>query len=850
MNLILFHDNPRLLILTLGLIFITGVTSYRALPRLEDPTIGQRVAAIKTFWPGASAERVETLVTERLETELEEFEEIKTLQSASRVGYSLITIELADRITDVEPVWSRIRDRISDAVPGLPPGVSKPKYERIEPVALAYIVALEWVAKTPVQMGVLGRLAKDLEEDLRDVPGSRESELFGEPTEEILVTVKPAVLSALAIDIDVVARQILASDAKVAAGTLRTARSRINLEVEGALDSLERIRRIPVHLGSESQASLLGDIATVERSVRTPPASRAIIDGRESVVVGLRALPSTRVDRWTSRVREVISRCESRLPRSVRLRVLFEQDRYVQERLSTLILNLVMGGSLVIAVLIFLMGWRASLIIGTALPMTALLVVAGLDFLKIPLHQMSVTGLIIALGLLIDNAIVIVDEVSHRLENGMDEREAMAGSVRHLGIPLLSSTLTTIFAFMPIALMAGPAGEFTSPIAMSVILAVSGSLFISLAILPSLTARVLHGQGYRGKARTCSATGFASERLTRGYRQSLSFAFRYPLLGICLGLALPAVGFVVVSDLPEQFFPAGDRDQFQIEIELPTQASLERTHALTRKADVIIRELNGVRNVYWFIGKSAPMFYYNMIGKREGSSGFASAVVQLEEADLNFGLARKMQNTLSDAFPEARCVVRPFEQGPPFEAPIEIRLYGNDQNKLQDLGESLRLELTRIPEVIHTRASLGEYSPQIRFDLDEILTRFVGLNPRDVARQIESVTEGKMGGSIVEASEELPVRVRVPDNRRDRLSWIGSVDVVPLVQAQAAHPVRIPLATIGRVNLIPELSSIFHHNGRRSNRVQAFLRPGILPGAVLKKFKDRLQDQGFQIPPG
>ncbi len=528
---------------------------------------------------------------------------------------------------------------------------------------------------------------------------------------------------------------------------------------------------------------------------------------------------------------------------------MFDQNGYVQTRLSGLLVNLLIGGAAVIGVILVLMGWRNAVVVGAALPLSALMVLAGLRLLGIPIHQMSVTGLIIALGLLIDNAIVIVDEVSSRVREGLQPDRAVSDSVRHLALPLFGSTLTTALAFAPIALMQGPAGEFVGSIAISVILAIGSSFLLAMTVVPAVAA-ILKGQQGAVRAAVWWRDGFTNPWLTRLYRASLDRVLARPILGIAIGVVLPVLGFLQARHLAEQFFPAADRDQFQIEMELPAFASLGETAKLAEQVRREITQHPQVSDVHWFLGESAPTFYYNVVRRRSNTSNYAQALVQLNSAEGARQLIHQLQNQLDGTFPQARLLVRQLEQGPPFDAPIEVRLFGPDVERLRDLGQQVREVLVNIPDVIHTRAELDDALPKLSVAVDEEKARLAGLDHLQIADQLETTLEGAVGGSVLEATEQLPVRVRFANRERADLNSIASLDLLPpSANNKDGHP-GVPLSTLASVSLRPDTAAIPRRDGQRMNEVQGFIRAGVLPAEVLAKFQQQLDRSGFQLPPG
>ena len=380
----LLYDNRRLLVLAIALIAVSGLSSFFILPRMEDPILSQRMAIINTIYPGATPERVEALVTEVIEEELEEITEVKELRSTSRSGVSSITIELRDDIYNVDPIWSRVRDEIDDAQALLPAEVLDPDFEILQVTAYASVVALVWEGEGEPNYAVLRRMAEELEQRLRAVRGTREVDTFGDPEEEITIEVDLAELATLGLTAADVAWQVEASDAKAAAGLLRTPSGNLTIEVDSELDTVRRIASTPIRYSATDDANdaagrfvTLGAVADVRKGIRDPSPRLAIVEGKRAVALAVLVRGDLRVDLWHHAAREVIDEFASELPPAVSLQTVFEQNEYVAERLSTLLLNLLVGATAVMVVVWVMMGWRSALVVGSALPLASLMVLTG-----------------------------------------------------------------------------------------------------------------------------------------------------------------------------------------------------------------------------------------------------------------------------------------------------------------------------------------------------------------------------------------------------------------------------------------------------------------------------------------
>ncbi len=847
-----FFHNSRLTFLVICLIMVSGLSSISILPRMEDPSLVPRGAFINTVYPGADAELVESLVSEKIEDALAEIEEIKEMRSTSREGISTIAVELLDNVRDSDRVWSRIRDRLSDIENELPAGARKPDFVEMDFKAFASLVALRWDLDTEVNYAVLRRWAEELKDRLQNLSGTEKSKLIGDPDEEVLVTLLPDRLVALNLTVADVSRQIAASDSKSSAGQIRGTEGEMLIEVRGELKSIERIKNIPIQLGNGNFCSLQ-NVATVEKTIADPPDSLAIVDGKRAITIGTFVRTDFRIDRWQAEIDSMLDTFQQDLPKGIGLARIFDQNEYVVNRLSTLVNNLMLGGAAVFVVILILMGWRNAVVVAMALPLAAMMVLFSMRLMEIPIHQMSVTGLIIALGLLIDNAIVIVDEVSTRRREGLSAADAVSESVRHLSLPLFGSTLTTAFAFAPIALMPGPAGEFVGSIAINVIVAIFSSFLLAMTVIPALSARIdsIGNRYSQPSPNRWWRDGFSNAALAKAYNQTLRFIFRRPLIGIALGLSLPVFGFVQSRQLKEQFFPPADRDQLHIEMELSADGPLLGTQATTAAMRTVLLADPNVKRVDWFIGESAPAFYYNLIPRRKNISQYAQAMVQLRSSENSTATIHRLQEKLDREFSHARILVRQLEQGPPFDAPVEVRLFGPDLVKLREMGNEIRGLLADIPNVIHTRAELDEILRKIQLDVDEEEARLAGISLTEIANQLNAATEGNTGGSIVEATEELPVRVRVGDDDRNSLESVSSLYIVDSSNRDRSGGFKgIPLSAIAKMHLQPEFGTIMHFAGRRMNEVQVYIKAGVLPSTVLDELQQRLAASEFKMPAG
>ncbi|MEM6886655.1 MAG: efflux RND transporter permease subunit [Pseudomonadota bacterium] len=841
---------PRLVALILLVLVSAGASSFLSLGRQEDPTITNLFATITTSFPGADPGRVEALVTTEIEEELREIAEVDVVSSVSRTGVSVVSVELLETLDEatIEQVWSEARDAVEDARREFPPGVQPPEFNAEGISAYSAVVAI--TADTDdMPLTLVHARAEALTDKLRSIPSTRAVDLFGEPEEEVLVTIDTEAAAALGLTASEIATRIAAADGKVQSGRLQGAGNDLTINISGEIETLERVAQVVLRENLEGTSVTVGDIAEISRGPRAPWEETAIANGRPAVLIGVLAQDGVQIDRWMGFVRETLEDNLVSTPVGMTQMLLFDQSTYTADRLADVGTNMAIGVGLVVAVLFITLGVRAAAIVALVLPVVSLATLATMNFIGLPIHQMSVTGLIVALGLLVDAAIVMVDEIRKRLRSGYGREAAVGDATKRLAAPLLASTVTTALSFTPMILLPGPAGDFVGSIAIAVVLMLVWSLIVALTVTPALSGWVLPADDRRGMLRA----GIEMPTVGRAFERTIRWSVENPIRSIALALVLPVVGFAAFPTLTAQFFPGVERDQFYLEVEMPPGTAIEETTEIARAIDEELQASKEVASVYWSIGKSGPAFYYNITAGRSREPGYAQAMITTVDADAAAALVPHLRETLGTSYPQARIIVRGLVQGPPVDAPVEIRIVGPDLETLRSLGAEARAIMTDLDMVDQVRAQVTGGTPHVRYQIDETAARLLGLDVTDVARQLEAGLVGVTGGSLVEGTDELPVRVRFGDGLRGDLAAISDLPILlpnaPTLSAEGVFP-AVPLSELAKPFLEPSASVIVRRNGERTNTVQGFLVPGILPEEALQLVLASLDERGFELPPG
>lgn len=840
---------PRLVALIIMVLVSAGLSSFLSLGRQEDPTITNLFATVTTQFPGADPERVEALVTAEIEEELRKIAEIDEIASVSRTGVSVIAIELLETLDDatIEQVWTEVRDGIEDARRRFPAGVLAPDFDAEGISAFSGVISVTSSAPD-MPLELLARHAEALGDRLRTIPGTRAVEYFGLPEEEVLIRVDPDKAAALGLTAREISARVADADGKVQAGRLQGDID-LTIGVSGEIETLDRIRQIVLREGGTGASVRLADIATITRGPKAPADELAFANGQPAILIGTLAQDGQQIDRWMGFVREELAAGADRVPLGIEETLLFDQSTYTVARLAEVATNMAIGVGLVVAVLLLTLGVRAALIVAAVLPVVSLATLASMNMIGLPIHQMSVTGLIVALGLLVDAAIVMADEIRKRLKDGMTREAAVGDAVKRLAAPLFASTVTTALAFTPMILLPGPAGDFVGSIAIAVVLMLFWSLLIALTVTPALAGWLLPS----ADVERAFSNGIQIGWLSRSFERSIRAAVENPLRAIALSLILPVLGFAAFPTLTAQFFPGVERNQFYIEVSMPPGSAITETTRIAGQMDTVIRQDEGLQSVYWTVGASAPAFYYNIVGGRSQEPGFAQAMITTQTDADAARMVSALQAQFDRDFPQAQVIVRGLVQGPPVDAPVEIKIQGQDIATLRQLGDEVRAIMSDLELVTQARAGVNGGAPQIRFEIDEDKARLLGLDVADVAAQLDAALVGVTGGSLVEGTEQLALRVRLGDGLRGNLQAIADMPILlpgaAAISASGAFP-AVPLSEIASPVVEPAESVITRVDGVRENVIQAFLVPDVLPEEALQDVLAALDARGFEVPAG
>ena len=842
----IFLDRPRILFLTLAFILLSGISSVFTLPIQENPELAERWATVTISYPGATPERIETQVVDNLENKLREIVEldIEDLSSVITQGFSETVVELRQSVPPalIEEVWSKVQNKIDQIEM---PDETTMLLERSSgpPITVEYIIDWKGEGSEPIIM--MSRLAQQLQKKLSSVPGTEKTAIYGEAEEEIVVEVDSAKMSSLGLTYQEISLAIRSYDNKKPVGVVSDEYSEFLIRLKDNITSPQKIGEIPVKVINQSEIIRLQDIAEVSMQPANPIEDIFLYNGRRVISVSATGSFSQRVFEYVENVDDQVDDMRQTLPEEFQIERIYDESIYVSSKFGELIKSFSLASFFVLSLSFFFLGIRPGIIVTAILPFSVSLVLLGCRLIDLPLHQTSITGIIIALGLLIDNGIIVVEDYKYRRSIGLSIRESINQTLVHISTPLAAATATTVFAFMPIVTGEGSSIEFVGGMALTVIMSIISSLLLALIMVPVLMSYMeripyfaninVHEEGYK------------NEKILKKYREFLTWAFDVPRRAILISISLPMLGFLLFGTIPKDFFPANDRDMFRIHIELPTNSSstktLERVQELRQQ--IIDSNLIELDRDYWFIGRWMPRVLMNIVGGEEknGANNHAQAVLFAKDYFEMIDNLPELSKMLVAKNSDLIIFVDSFQSGPPVFSDIQYSIIGDDENVLRAIGSELELIINDAPDVSHTKSLAGYSNTNIEFEFNSSNVSLSGKNTELLVNELYAENNGIIVSSMLDSNKEIPIRVK---GMRESSDIIGDTSYLSIPTQNGIDFI----GNYGEATINKTTSYVTRRNSQRVNQVEGWIWTGTLPHKTEQYLEEKFNEFERNLPPG
>jgi multidrug efflux pump len=825
---------PQLTLFLLLVVAIAGTLSFFRLGQREDPDFAFRGMVIRTLWPGATAEQVDAQITDRIEKKLQETPHFKWTKSHSKPGESLIVLELKDTAPrrEVPQVWYQVRKKVGDIRATLPAEAIGPFYNDEFGDVFGTIYAFTGDGFT---LGELRDRVEAVRQELLRLPDVAKVELVGVQDEKVFVELSPQRLANLGIDPQRIAEQLAAQNVVAPAGTVQGESRQVPLRVTGQFDTVREVEELRLNLGGRTLR--LGDTARVWRGYADPPAWTMRFGGKQAIGLAVSMTPTGDVLELGENLERTMARLKADLPVGIEFAKVSDQPRLVERAVGLFVRSLAEAVAIVLAVSFVSLGVRAGGVVALTIPLVLAGTFLAMAFFGIDLHRISTGALIIALGLLVDDAMIVVEMMARKVEEGWDRFSAATFAYRSTAFPMLTGTLITAAGFLPIATARSTTGEYTFAIFAVVTIALLVSWVAAVAATPFIGYYVLAGRP------TGASHDVFDTRFYRRLRAAIEACMRHRWATIAATVLLFGLGVLGMKATEKQFFPSSDRAEILVELWLPEGASYRATEAQAKRFEAILAQDPDVATFVGYVGNGSPRYYLSL-DQQLFRPNFAQFVVLTKDVAGRDRALPRIRAALDDAFPGIRARAYRTPLGPPVAYPVQFRVIGPDAPRLKAIGERVAEVVRADARTLDVHADWGERAPAVRIDVDQDKARAIGLSSAQVARAVGGAISGATIGTFRERDKLIEVVLRAPESERLSLAGLGDL------QVQTALGRSVPLSQIATVRETMEEPILW----RRSREPVLTVRSDIVDGAqapdVTMAIDPRLAQLRASLPPG
>jgi multidrug efflux pump len=809
-------NNSRTVIMTILLVVVGGSYAFLSLPKLEDPLITIREAVVTAKYPGMPVEQVERLITRPIEEKIRSMGEVdKIKDSTSKVGESLIHVTIKDEVLseNLPATWKLLRNRMDDVRSALPKGTIGPMVNDTFGDTSVATIAL-W--SDGFSMAEMHETARQARERLNMLKGIQKIDLTGVQDERIYLDVSNAKIAQLGMDIADIDRSLREQNILLPGGRINVNDVEMIVETRGRFTSIEEIGDVLISISGTQSSIPLRDIATIRKSYVEPIKNPAYYNGHQAIVLSIFILRGVDAVEFGERLQNAVKDIEQSLPWGYVLEFATYQPELIKKAVDGMVINVVESVAIVLVVVMLLLGFRTGLIVGSFIPLVMLFGILTMYAVGIDMERMSLATMIIALGMFVDNAIVVSDDVKVNLETGMAQKEAVLKTGSSLTIPLLTSTLTTVFAFGPILLQVGSTGDYTSSLGSVMIILLMGSWFFSLFSSTSMCYWFLkptvanngdkqkQDDPYQGKF-----YGF--------YRWILTFSLRNRTLVLAVTGGAFALAIYAATFVPQAFFPNGDRNQFLIYLDLPAGTRIEETDQTVRRLSAWLqdKQMNPeITGTIAYVGNGGPRFFLSL--SPLDPDPFVGFLIVNTETDKQVPelVARTSQYLLNN-FPNVRGRVKSMWLGGSESGLMQVRLSGPDEGVLQKQAEQLMAALREIPGSIDIKQDWNNRVFSAIVDVDQTRARRAGVTSKNVADTLKFFVDGTTATDYHQGNINIPIVGRGVKSERN------SPDSLRTLGVHSSSGDSVPLNQVATLYTIGELNRIVRYNQERTITISA-----------------------------
>ena len=834
-------------------ILLAGFQSYLNMPRAYDPGFVIRAAQVVTYFPGASPERVELLVSDKIEKVVQEIPELDFVTSESRTGVSIIMVNIKESYKNMRPIWDNLRRKIDDVRGELPDGTIGPEVNDEFGDIYGIVITLTGEGYDYAEL-------KDIADDTRDqflyIDDVAKVDILGAQDERIFVEYSNTQLSKLNLSPSQLLQMLKGRNIIIPGGSIKLGNERIELEPSGNFQSVEEVRKTVISLPGSNEILYLSDIAEIKRGYVDPPASMVHSSGMKALGIAISMREGGNNIELGSHVRETLDHIKSSYPYGVEFEVINFSPTEVENKVNSFASSLVQAILVVAAVMLLSLGFRTGLIVAFLIPASMLVAMLLMSVFNIGLDQISLAALIIALGMLVDNGIVMTESIMVSMSAGKKPIDAAIESANELRVPLLTSSLTTAAAFLPIFLAESNIGEFTASLFKVVTITLLSSWLLSLTIIPLLCVSFL---------KVGQQTTRYDSTFYNGYRKFLTVLLRFRISTLVFTVLLFASAIFGLKYVPNIFFPPSDRLYFTVELTLPMGTAIERTEDVTSSFENFISEnltvdssINkssenensseegqrdeGVTNWISYIGSGGTRFVLSHNPEPPGSN-YALLVLNTTSSEVIDELIERLNDYAFDHFPDVLINAKRISSAAAVKNPVEVRLYGNDTDVLFHIMEETKREMKKIDGLQNITDDWGQRIKKLVVKINQQRALRVGVTNEDIAVSLQSGLSGLELTQYREDDKVIPVIFRSVEADRHDIRKLQSLTIYSQAKGTA-----IPLTQVADIEIVWEPAKILRRDRLKAITVGAQIKPGFTAAEGFNALKPWLKESAPHWP--
>ncbi len=835
--------NRQIVLFLMLLLAIVGGLSYTKLGQSEDPPFTFKAMVIRTLWPGASAEEVSRQVTERIEKKLMETGEYERIVSFSRPGESQVTFMARDSLhsAQIPELWYQVRKKISDIRYTLPPDIQGPFFNDEFGTTFGNIYSLSGEG---YDYAVLKDYADRIQIQLQRVKDVGKVELLGLQDEKIWIELSNLKLATLGLPLAAVQQALQEQNAVSAAGFFETPTERVQLRVSGNFKTVEEIERFPIRVGERTLR--ISDVADVHRGFNDPPAPRMRFMGQDAIGLAVSMKDGGDILVLGKALEAEFERIQRNLPAGMQLSKVSDQPAAVKSSVGEFVQVLVEALAIVLLVSFFSLGVRTGMVVALTIPLVLAMTFAAMHYFGIGLHKISLGALVLALGLLVDDAIIAVEMMAIKMEQGYDRLKAASFAWTSTAFPMLTGTLITAAGFLPIAMAQSSTGEYTRSIFQVVTIALLASWIAAVIFVPYLGALLLPDLAKIHAQKHGTGAGVPDPYATPFYqriRRLVEWCVRRRKTVITLTVLLFLGSVVLFKFVPQQFFPASSRLELMVDMKLAEGASLSNTTEQVKHLESLLKDHPGIANYVAYAGTGSPRFYLPLDQQLPAAS-FAQFVVLAKTIEDRETLRTWLIETLNQQFPGVRSRVTRLETGPPVGYPVQLRVTGEHIEEVRALARKVAAKVRENPHVANVHLDWEEPSKVVYLNVDQDRARALGVSTANLSHFLQSTLLGSSVSQYREDNELIEILLRGTPHERTELSQLPSL-AVPTDNGQS-----VALSQIATLEYGFEEGIIWHRNRLPTVTVRADIYGKEQPATLVQQILPTLQDVRAELPDG